>query len=160
MSTSTLDITIPTDRPVVSFTRLVKASPELVFKAFTEPEHLRNWWGPRRLEMVVCESDLRVGGRYRMVHRAPDGQEFAFYGEYREIDPPRRLVTTWFWDGAPDNEAIQSAEFEPVEGGTLVHGSLLLDSIVARDMHVANGMESGMVESYERLDEVLAALQS
>ena len=68
---------------------------------WTEPEHLRHWWGPRQFELVVCESDPRAGGRYRFVQRAPDGQEHTFHGTYREVDRPRRLVRTFVYAGAP-----------------------------------------------------------
>ena len=155
-----LEIEIPPDEPVMAYRRFVKAPPKLVFEAFTEPRHLRNWWGPSRLELVVCEIDLRVGGSYRFVSRAPDGQEFAFHGEYRVIDPPHKLEQTFVFDGAPDHYAVETATFEEVEGGTLVHGRSVHDTLMARDMHLANGMEAGMVESMERLDDVVAAAQA
>lgn len=159
MSTATIDITIPPDRPVILWSRVVKAPPELAFRMWTEPDHIRNWLGPRGLEMPVCEVDLRVGGSYRFVHRAPDGSEFAFTGEYREIDRPRRLVSTWVWEGMPEDVTLQTIEFEPVAGGTRLHGVAEHTSIAARDQHVAHGMERGMVESYERFDERVATLQ-
>lgn len=160
MTTATLEITTPPDEPVIIFRRFVKAPPALVYQAFTDPEHLAHWWGPRRLEMVVCELDLRVGGRYRFVHRALDGQEFGFHGEYRELDPPNRIVNTFVYEGAPDHEAVDTAVFEAVDGGTMITGTSVHDSIESRDAHVASGMEGGMTESYERLDERLASLQS
>ncbi len=155
-----LELEIPPDEPVISYRRFVKAPPQLVFQAFTDPEHLRNWWGPRRLELVVCEVDLRVGGGYRFVSRAPDGQEFGFHGEYRVIEPPHKLEQTFVFEGAPDHYAVETAVFEAVEGGTMVHGRAVHDTLMARDMHVASGMEGGMTESMQRLDEVVAAAQS
>ena len=155
MTTTALDMTVPTDEPVIRTRRFVKAPPELVFDAWTKPEHLRKWWGPRRLEMVVCEVDLQVGGSWRFVHRAPDGQEFAFYGVYREIDRPSRLVATWTWAGMPDDEAIQTLTLEAVDGGTMVHSEARHKTIAERDQHIENGMEQGMIETYERLDEFL-----
>lgn len=149
----------PADQPVFQFRRFFKAPPALVFQAWTDPEFLRNWWGPRHLEIVSCDVDLRVGGGYRIVHRAPDGQQFAFHGEYREIDPPNRLSSTFVFEGAPDYVAIETATFEQVDGGTLVNGTTLYQTIEARDMHVSSGMESGMIESYDRLDELLAKKQ-
>jgi uncharacterized protein YndB with AHSA1/START domain len=159
-TTPKLEIETPADEPVIVFRRFVKAPPELVFRAYTEPEFLKHWWGPRFLEMTVCEVDLRVGGTYRFVHRAPDGQEFGFHGEYREIEAPHRLVNTFVFDGAPDHEALDSAVFEAVGGGTMVSGRSVHDSVEARDMHVASGMEQGMNETYERLDEWVAAQQA
>jgi uncharacterized protein YndB with AHSA1/START domain len=155
MTTTALDITTPADEPVIRTRRFVKASPDLVFEAWTNPDHLRNWWGPRRLEMVVCEVDLRVGGGWRFVHRAPDGQEFAFYGKYLEVDPPNRLVATWTWEGMPDDEAIETLVLEAVAGGTMVCGEARHKNIADRDQHIENGMESGMTETYERLDELV-----
>lgn len=152
-----LELEIPPDEPVIIYHRFVKAPPQLVFEAFTEPRHLRNWWGPRRLEVVECEVDLRVGGAWRLVSRAPDGQEFAFRGEFRVIDPPRTLEQTFVFEPVPDHYSVDTATFEQVEGGTIVHGRSVHDTLMARDMHVASGMESGMRESMERLDEVVAA---
>lgn len=151
-----LELEIPPGEPVIRYRRFVKAPPKLVFEAFTNPEHLRNWWGPSRLELVVCEVDLRVGGGYRFVSRAPDGQEFAFHGEYRVIDPPHKLEQTFVFEPVPDHYAVDTAQFEEVEGGTLIHGQSVHDTLMARDMHVANGMEGGMRESMDRLDEVVA----
>jgi uncharacterized protein YndB with AHSA1/START domain len=107
----------------------------------------------------VCEVDLRVGGSWRFVHRAPDGQEFAFYGECREIDRPNRLVATWVWEGMPDDEAIETLTLEAVEGGTLVRSEARHTTLAARDQHIENGMESGMIETYQRLDELVDSLQ-
>lgn len=159
MTTTQLEIRTPADEPVIHTKRFVAAPPALVFDAWTKAEHLRNWWGPRRLEIVECDVDLRVGGGYRIVHRAPDGQEFGFHGEYREIDPPKRLVSTFVFEGMPDHEAVETLTLEEVEGGTMVHGLTVHASLEARDGHVASGMESGMRETFERLDELVARLQ-
>jgi uncharacterized protein YndB with AHSA1/START domain len=156
---SELEIEIPRDEPVVIFRRVVKAPPELVFRVYTEPEHLRRWWGPRHLVLVVCEIDLRVGGRYRLVHRAPDGQEFGFHGEYRLIERPHRLVKSFVYEGTPDNEAVDTFTFEPVDEGTLVGCRTVHSSIAARDAHVASGMEDGLTAGYQRLDQLTASLQ-
>ena len=157
MTTLTLDI--PTDEPVIRFERVVGAPPELVFRAMTEAEHLPHWWGPRGSTMTACEVDLRVGGGYRFVLGSGQDQA-AFHGEYREIDPPRRVVQTSVYEGAPDHEAVETMTLEPVEGGTLLRGETRHASIAARDAHVASGMEGGMRETYERLDELLETLRS
>jgi uncharacterized protein YndB with AHSA1/START domain len=156
--TTALEIEIPPDQPVITFRRLVKATPELVFRMYTEPEHLRHWWGPRHLDVVVCEVDLRVGGTYRFVHRAPDGQEFSFRGEYHVIEAPRRLVKSFVYDGAPEDEAIDTFTFETVDEGTLITCTTVHSSIAARDAHVASGMEPGLTASYLRLDEWSASV--
>ncbi len=151
------EITTPAGEPVIEVRRFFKAPPELVYRACTESEYLRRWMGPRRLEVSECEVDHRVGGTWRLVHRAPDGTEFVFYGEFLELDPPYRRVGTFVWEGAPEDEAVETLLLEAVEGGTILHTTMRHSSVEARDMHVANGMEGGIIESYERLDEVLAS---
>ena len=154
------EIEIPNGDPTIIVRRFFKAPPALVFEACTDPEYLRRWWGPRRLEITECEADSRVGGAWRIVHRAPDGTEFVFRGTILELDPPWRRVGTWVWEGAPEDEAVQTLELTEVEGGTLMTSTARHSSVEARDMHVANGMETGIVESYERLDDLVAAEQS
>jgi uncharacterized protein YndB with AHSA1/START domain len=159
MTNMTTEIEIPDDEPVINVRRWFKAPPELVYRVLTEPEYLRRWWGPRRLEITECEADVRVGGTWRVVHRAPDGTEFVFGGRFLELNPPHRRVGTFRWEGAPEHEAVETLELSAVEGGTLLTGNMRHDSLEARDMHVANGMEAGMIETYERLDELVAAEQ-
>lgn len=160
MTTTPMEIVTPPDEPVIIVRRFVKAPQALVYQAWTDPEHRRRWWGPRALEVVVCEIDLRVGGGYRIVHRAPDGQEFGFHGEYREIDPPHRLVNTFVYEGEPEHEAVETLTLQAVAGGTLVTGTTRHASFAARDGHVASGMATGITESYQRLDELLSSLQT
>ncbi|HEU5331534.1 MAG TPA: SRPBCC family protein [Actinocrinis sp.] len=155
-----LDLETPADEPVIRYRRFVKAPPALLFQAYTDPEHMKNWLGPRYLEMVLCEVDLRVGGRWRFVHRAPDGTEHAFHGVYREVDRPNRLSNTFVYEPWPDAESVDTVEFAEAEGGTLVVGTSRHSSIEARDRHLASGMEKGIAEGCERLDELVAALQS
>jgi uncharacterized protein YndB with AHSA1/START domain len=150
------EIEVPSDEPVIEFRRHVAAHPDLVFRLFTEPEHLRRWWGPRRLELVVCEVDLRVGGRYRFVQQAPDGQRFSFHGTYLEIERPRRLVKTFVYAGRPDNEAVDTFTFAPVDDGTLVQCRTVHVSIEARDAHAASGAEVGLRESLSSLQALIA----
>ena len=160
MTNAPTEIITPPGEPVIHIRRFFKAPPELVFRALTEPEYLRRWFGPRRLEITECEADLRVGGTWRVVHRAPDGMEFVFHGEFLELDPPRTRVGTFVWDGAPEAVATETLVCEPVEGGTLVVTTMVHNSLEARDMHVANGMEGGILDSHSRLDELLAAEQA
>jgi uncharacterized protein YndB with AHSA1/START domain len=154
------EIETPAGEPVIRVRRFFRAPPELVFKACTEAEYLRRWMGPHSLEVTECEADLRVGGTWRLVHRAPDGTEFAFHGEFLELDPPRRRVGTFVWDGAPDHTSVETLVVEPAEGGSILTTTMVHDSVASRDMHVANGMETGTIESYERLDELVAEVQS
>ncbi len=155
MTTPETEITTPAGEPVIEVRRFLQAPPELVYRALTECEFLSRWWGPRRLEIVACDSDPRVGGTWRIVQRAPDGMEFAFHGEFRELEPPHRRVATFVFEGAPEHEAVETLVLEAFEGGTMLTQSTRHDSVEARDMHVAAGMEGGIIESFERLDEVL-----
>jgi uncharacterized protein YndB with AHSA1/START domain len=159
MTNNPTEITTPPGEPVIEVRRFLAAAPELVFRAVTEDEYLRRWWGPRRLEVSECEIDLRVGGTWRIVHRAPDGVEFAFHGEFLELDPPRRRVATFVYEGAPEHEAVETLVLEAVQGGTMLTQATRHSSVEARDMHVANGMEGGIIESFARLDELLASAQ-
>jgi uncharacterized protein YndB with AHSA1/START domain len=158
MTNAPTEIEIPAGEPVIIVRRFFKAPPDVVFRACTEPEYLRRWFGPGRLEVSECIADLRVGGTWRIVHRAPDGTEFAFHGEFRELDPPRRRVATFVYEGAPDHEAVETFALEPVDGGTLLTTTAVHDSVEARDMHVASGMEQGMRESLDRLDELVTEM--
>jgi uncharacterized protein YndB with AHSA1/START domain len=156
--TDTFEFITPDGQPTVEVRRFVKAPPELLFEVWTKPEHIRNWWGPARLATIECEIDLRVGGQWRCVHQAPDGQTFAFYGEYLDVDAPHGFTRTWTWEGMPDEPAVESVHFEPVDGGTVVHGTATHPSIEARDQHIANGMEEGMADTYRRMIELVATL--
>jgi uncharacterized protein YndB with AHSA1/START domain len=146
---------MPEGERSMTLSRQFAAPPEVVFRVFTEAEHLRHWWGPRMLENVVCEADVRPGGAWRVVQRTPDGTEHEFSGVHREVDPPRRVVRTWIWHGMPDDVAVETVTFEAIEGGTLVRSTAEHATVEARDQHIANGMEGGMRESFERLDEYL-----
>lgn len=157
---TTLDIEVPADEPIIVWRRFFQAPPELVYATFTEPEHVRHWWGPRKYDITVCEADLRIGGAWRVVHRGPDGTEHAFHGTHLELDPPRRVVRTFVYEGFPEEGATEEATFEPAEGGTLVVAVSRMPSFESRAGALTNGMEEGGRESYERLDELLASLQS
>jgi uncharacterized protein YndB with AHSA1/START domain len=140
--------------------RKVRAPRDLVWDVFTKPEHLKQWWGPRVLTLVICEVDLRIGGAYRFVHRTPDGMEFGFRGVYREIVRPERIVNTYIFEMMPDHEAVQTLVLEESDGGTIVRSTTMHQSVADRDAHLASGMEGGMRETYDRLDELLVSLQS
>ncbi len=154
------EVVTPPDEPIVEVRRFLGAPPELVWRACCEPELLRRWWGPRRLENVECTIDLRAGGSWRVVQRAPDGGEFAFHGEYLELDPPSRRVSTWVYEGEPESQATETLVLEGVDGGTMLTLTSVHDSVAVRDLHVASGMEEGIVDSYARMDELIAELEA
>ncbi len=159
MTNAETEITIPPGEPVIEVRRFLKAPPELVYRVVTEGALLRRWWGPRRLEIIECEVDLRVGGTWRIVQRAPDGAEFAFHGEFLELDRPHRRVSTWIYEGAPEASATETFELDAAEGGTLLCTRTVHNSLANRDMHVASGMEEGLRDSYSRMVELLAEVE-
>ena len=160
MMQNELEIIADAGTPTIITRRLVNARRELVWDLFTRPEHLRHWWGPRTLTLVVCEVDLRVGGGYRFVQRSPDGQEFGFRGEYIEIVRPERIVNTFVFELMPDRGAMQTLQLEELEGKTLVKSTTVHKSVEDRDGHLASGMETGMRDTYARLDELVLTLQT
>ena len=157
MSGPRLELTAPHDEPVLLFRRAFAAPVTLVFRAWTEPEHLRHWRAPRGFELVTCEVDLRVGGGYRFVHRAPDGSRHAFRGQYQRIERPRLLVSTLIYEAAPATEALDEVTFEDTGGTTLVTGRTAFPTFQARELYAAGGAERGLAQCHARLDELLAA---
>ncbi len=158
MTKAKLEVIAPANEPVIITRRFIKAPPALLFAAWTTPEHMKQWLGPRDLEMVFCSVDLRVGGAYRYVHRAPDGQEYGFNGKYLEIEPPRRLVCTFVFEAMPEVESVDTLTLEARDGGTMVTTHTRHASIEARDGHLSSGMEAGMTEGYERLEALVQKL--
>jgi uncharacterized protein YndB with AHSA1/START domain len=159
MTTATeLKIDVPADEPVIRTERYLAAPPELVFEMFTQPEHLRRWWGPRGFEIEVCEVDLQVGGGWRCTQRDPAGNEHGFHGTIRELDPPKMIARTFVYEGAPQQEAVETQVFEPMGDGTLVLGSLLCESFEDRSFHLEAGMDMGMRQTFLRLEELLESL--
>jgi uncharacterized protein YndB with AHSA1/START domain len=154
-----LDVIAPHDEPVILFRRVFLAPARLVFSAWTDPAHLRHWRGPRGYELVVCEVDLRVGGGYYFVHRAPDGSQHGFRGRYLEIERPSRLVSTFTYEAAPETEVLDGVTFDDNgDNTTLVTGRTVFPTFEARELYAAAGAERGLAECHERLDELLTAL--
>jgi uncharacterized protein YndB with AHSA1/START domain len=149
-----LAVTMPSDKEI-RMTRVFDAPRDLVFEAHTSCEHMSNWWGPRKYEFASCELDFRPGGTWRIVHRGPDGEEYGFHGEFREIVPPERIVWTFEFEGAPGHVSVETLTLEEQDGKTTVTANSVFDSVEARDGMLNSGMESGAVETYERLDEYL-----
>jgi uncharacterized protein YndB with AHSA1/START domain len=152
------EVTFPSDLEI-RIKRRFDAPRELVFDACTKPEHMARWWGPRTHELVVCEIDLRVGGRYRFVLRTPDGQEAGFRGEYLELTRPERMKQTFIYEPFPDHGEVETMTLEDVDGGTLFTTTILHKTEQGRDGMFNAGMEGGMNDSHARLDELLASLQ-
>ena len=142
--------------PTIEITREFDAPPERVFRAYTDPDLVVQWLGPRRLEMRIETYDARSGGSYRYLHRDTDGTEYGFHGVFHEVRPTDRIVQTWTFEGYPDGVSLQTATFEDLGGRTRVRSLSLVESLEERDAIIASGMEGGVVEGYERLDDLLA----
>ena len=159
-NTDTFNASTPSDREIV-LTRLFDAPRRLVFDAMTKPEHVRRWWGKLDDEhsVPVCEIDLRPGGAWRFVGRGPKGDFPSFYGVYREIAPPDRLVYTEFFEPFPDVESVITTVFTEEGGKTRMTVTCSYPSTEVRDMVLSTGMSKGAALSYDRLEEVVSEMR-
>jgi uncharacterized protein YndB with AHSA1/START domain len=152
-------LTLPSDREIV-LSRVFNAPRRLVFEAWTNPEHVRQWYGCSIMTMAICEIDLRVGGAYRYVMSSPDGVQHTMQGVYREIMPPARLVYTerYVTEGFVSNDALVTVLFAEHDGLTTLTSTILHQSKTDRDGHLGTGMESGAAETLDRLAALLAQM--
>ena len=154
------EVTLPTDDQI-KVVRGFDAPANLVYRAVTEPELVERWWGARRGAMTVAEIDLRVGGKWRYVMDASNGQEVGFHGEFREIVPNERIVQTEAYEGIPDPDEsanVNTMTLVEADGRTTMELLIQCISKESRDMQIASGMEEGMQESYDDLEEVAKSL--
>jgi uncharacterized protein YndB with AHSA1/START domain len=156
-SSGTAKVTLPTDEQIL-ISREFDAPKELVYKAFTTPELVKRWWNAKRGEVTIAEIDLRVGGTWRYVMVA-DGFEVGFHGEYREIVPNERIVSTEVYEGMPDAEAVNTATFIEADGRTTLEILVQHASKAHRDAHIESGMEAGMQDAMDLLEEVAVSLR-
>jgi len=155
-STRQAEIFVDPDVPLVRITREFDAPPEKVFRAHTDPGLVVQWLGPRGYEMRLDHFDCRTGGSYRYLHLA-DGEEYGFRGSFHEVRPSEVIVQTFTYEGMPDGVALERMVLEDLgDGRTRLVATSLVDSFEGRDAFVASGMETGIQESYQRLDELLA----
>ena len=157
-SSGTAVVTLPTDEQIL-ITREFDAPRNLVFRAWTTPELVRRWWTARRGEMTVAEIDLRVGGTWRYVMVVDGGFEVGFHGEYREIVPNERIVSTEVYEGMPEGAALDTLTFTEVNGRTTLTILVQHASREHRDGHINSGMEDGMQDAMDLLEEVAVALR-
>jgi len=163
-TSGTAVLTLPSETEIL-MVREFDAPPELVFKAYTTPELVKRWWAGKRGKVTVAEIDLRVGGRWRWVMVTPDGFEVGFHGEYREIVPDERLVTTEVYEGIPVPEgeseegALNTLSLTEADGRTTL--SLLVQhaSQESRDMHINSGMEDGLQDALDLVEELAVSLR-
>ena len=161
-SSGTATVTLPTDEQIL-ITREFDAPRHLVYRAWTTPELVKRWWHAGRGEMTIAEIDLRVGGRWRYVMVTNDGFEVAFHGEYREIVPNERIVTTEVYEGIPDGDedpALNIVTFTEAEGRTTLSILMQVSSKEVRDIIIDSGMEGGMQEGMDLLEQVAISLRS
>ncbi len=149
-------LTVEPARHDIVLTRQFDAPRELVFKTYTDPQAIPNWWGPRRLSTTVDHMDVRPGGTWRFVQRDADGNEYAFHGVYHEVVPPERLVATFEFEGMPGHVVLETARLEDLGGRTKLTTTSVFQTVEDRDGMVASGMEEGATESMDRLEELLA----
>ena len=157
-SSGTARVTLPTDEQIL-ITREFDAPKHLVYKAWTTPELVKRWWHANRGEVTVAEIDLRIGGTWRYAMVTPDGLEVAFHGEYREIVPNERLVSTEVYEGFPEGEALDTLTLTEVDGRTTLAILVEHTSKEHRDGHINSGMEDGMQDAMDLLEQVAASLR-
>lgn len=153
---NSLTVTAPSDREIV-MTRVFDAPRALVFEAHSRCEHVKRWWG--RGNPLDCELDFRPGGSYRFVEHAPDGNQYAFRGEYREIVAPERIVQTFEFEGMPGHISVETLVLEEHDGKTTLTSTSVFASKEDRDGMLEAGMEAGANESMDKLAELLAAMR-
>jgi uncharacterized protein YndB with AHSA1/START domain len=163
-SSGTARVTLPTDEQIL-ITREFDAPKHLVYKAFTTPELVKRWWHAKRGEMRIAEIDLRVGGKWRYLMVADDGMEVGFHGEYREIVPNERIVSTEVYEGLPDGVSeeeggtVNTATFLEADGRTTVTILVQAANKVSRDAIIESGMEGGLQDALDLLEQVAVSLR-
>jgi uncharacterized protein YndB with AHSA1/START domain len=157
-ASSTAVVTVPTETQV-QITRVFDAPRDLVYRAWTTPELIRRWWAGDQGEVISAEVDLRVGGSWRYVMKANAGFEVAFHGEYLEIDPGERIVSTEEFEGMPGATAVSTTTLTEQDGRTTLTILIQHTSKENRDLQVNSGMETGLTSSFAKLEQVANSLR-
>jgi uncharacterized protein YndB with AHSA1/START domain len=163
-SSGTANVTLPTDEQIL-ITREFDAPKDLVFRAWTSPELVTRWWNAKRGEVTTCEIDLRVGGAWRYVMETPEGFEVGFHGEYREIVPNERIVSTEIYEGLPEGVSdeeggtVNTATFTEADGRTTLTILVQAPSKETRDAIIDSGMEAGLQDALDLLEQVAISLR-
>jgi uncharacterized protein YndB with AHSA1/START domain len=139
--------------------RIFDAPRDLVFKAFTDPELIPQWWGPAKYRTAIDRLEARAGGSWRYVQRDDEGNLFAFRGVFHEVRSPELIIQTFEFEPMAGHVDLQTATFEETDGGTLYSGKSVYLSTGDRDAELAAGMEAGMNEGFERLDTLLERMK-
>jgi uncharacterized protein YndB with AHSA1/START domain len=157
-SSGTATVTLPTDEQIL-ITREFGAPKHLVFEAWTTPELVKRWWHANRGEVTIAEIDLRVGGSWRYAMVTENGFEVAFHGEYREVVPNERIVSTEVYEGMPEGEALNTLTFVEADGRTTVTILVQHTSKEHRDAHIDSGMEAGLQDALDLLEQIAVSLR-
>jgi uncharacterized protein YndB with AHSA1/START domain len=158
VSSGTAKVTLPSDTEIL-ITREFDAPRHLVYRAWTTPDLIKRWWSGDRGEVTIAEVDLRVGGRWRYVMTAHGGFEVAFHGDYREIVPNERIVNTEVYEAMPEGEAINVVTFKESGRRTILTALMQLASKEDRDTVISSGMEAGMQEAMDHLEQIAVSLR-
>jgi uncharacterized protein YndB with AHSA1/START domain len=153
-------ISTPEGTPFIDVTREFDAPRDLVYRAYTEPDLLVQWLGPRKYEMVIEEFDARAGGRWRYIHRDTDGNAYGFHGVFHGDPSPDGMTQTFEFDGAPGHVSLETLVLEEHDGRTTARTHSVYQSVEARNAMVESGMAEGMNDGFARLDELLERLTS
>lgn len=145
-------------RQDIVMTRVFDASPDVVYQAITDPEHIANWWGSAKHPTTIDHAEFRRGGAWRFIDRDDAGTEFAFRGIVHDVSPPNRIIWTFEFEGMPGHVSLETVTLEEVDGGTKYTAVAVYQSVEDRDGMVQAGMEGGAAESMDRLAEVIKAL--
>ena len=163
-SSGTAKVTLPTDEQIL-ITREFDAPKELVYKAFTTPELVKRWWHANRGKVTIAEIDFRVGGTWRYVSITDDGPEVGFHGEYLEVVPGERVVSTEIYEGLPEGVSeeeaatVNTATFSEADGRTELTILVQATSKEARDAIIESGMEAGLQDALDLLEQVAVSLR-
>ena len=151
-------IDAPAGVPFIDITREFDAPRDLVFRAYIEPELLVQWLGPRKYRMTLERWEPRDGGRWRYIHSDDEGNVYGFHGVFHGDQTPDGMLQTFEFDGAPGHVSLESLVFEGKDGKTVLRNHSVYQTVEARDAMIDSGMESGINDSYDRLDELIARL--
>jgi len=147
--------------PFVDIVRELDAPVDVVFRAYADPELIARWLGPGKYTTDVTEWEFKNGGAWAYTSSGAGGESYGFRGSFHSIEPNRRIVQTFEFLGAPGHVSLEAADFEDLGNGhTRVTGHSVFQSVEARDAMVANGMSGGVIEGFERLDDLLVSLGS
>ena len=155
---SATQIDAPEGLPFIDITREFDAPRDLVYRAYTDPDLLVQWLGPRKYKMTVESWDVRDGGKWRFIHSDDAGNAWTFHGVFHGEQGPDSLLQTWEFEGAPGHVSLEKLVLEERDGKTTVRNHSVYQSIEARDAMIQSGMEEGMNDGFDRLDDLLARL--